>query len=356
MPSSAVKPVWKYSWKPEGYGIQEVKVSTQKLKKGSLLFLDHTYFRGKEFAATLEEGNTLLTVGYEDKSTDGNIDIMLRLYDAPLSRLGNSGVYRAIELLSSRVLNTTLVFKVNFIADAINPEDFGQALHKEAEVEHKSLKTSSLETGSAKIESLEVGSDLGGKWGKLSVKGVEFTSEGLKTPSFSLKEAIIQSDNPLVIQCGSSKGKIQYDDKTFIWEVWNPRAKKMVPFIISSTPADKIKPGSIPYVSGKDPVAQSYHDWFKLDEETKTLHVPHIDFEDVKIEEDSIKISGKKVIYFGKHKLQDMDGVLSIDDVLQINPKTQSISIDGILFDKELFKNIKSLQKEVEELKKMIKG
>jgi len=356
MAHSSLKPIWKYSWNPEGYGIVSLVINTKKKTRGSLIPLNHTFFRGKDFAAELESGSSL-NIGYENKPLEGNEDIILRLFDPKLSQLSNTGIYRVLELVSARVLNTTLKIKVNFIADALDPEDLGQVLNQEADVVHKSLTVEDITSENALFRNLKVNSDLSGKWGSFSEEGLKIKGDSLITSSASLEKGVFKTSDPLKIETGSGKekGRIQYNSESYLWEVWNPRAKKLVPFVVSSLPSNDIPIGGIPFIEGKDLAALSYGDWLKADYVNRTLKVDKIETKDIKITDKTIEI-GKtdKVVYIGGHKFQDIEGILNIDDVLFINNAKQEVSINGVVIDKELFKIIKELKLRLEKLEKRL--
>ena len=59
MAHSSIKPIWKFSWKPEGYGVEDIILDTSSKPLGSIINLEHTFFRGKEFAAS--DGTNALT-------------------------------------------------------------------------------------------------------------------------------------------------------------------------------------------------------------------------------------------------------------------------------------------------------
>ena len=181
MAHSSIKPIWKYSWKPEGYGIETFEIDTSASALGSLIKLEHSFFRGKEFTASV--GNVALTVGWENQNLTGKEDIILRLYDAKLSQLGDSAIFRAFEIVSNRAKVADLTIKVNFIADAIDPAEFGQNLNQESDVIHNTLEaTESIATPHILVDLADI-KLLQGDWGKLSAEEVN-----LIAPSFKLND------------------------------------------------------------------------------------------------------------------------------------------------------------------------
>jgi len=346
MAHSAVKPIWKFSWKPEGYGIQDVILNTSKKTLNTLVSFKGSYFRGKEFAANLKESGNSLTIGYEDRTLLGTEDIILRMLEPKLSQLGNSGVYRMIELATKRTLNTEILLKINFIADAMNPEDFNQDPHLEAHVVHKSLTATSVVTGTLSTGTLNISKGLSGNWGELSEKGITSKGSTLKIGEDTFSEGSLTTKKSLYFECNSleKKGKLRYNKDNLLWEIWNPRSKKMVPIITSHVTADKIPLGGIPVIDPNDATSLSFVDWFNVDLEKKSLSVKNIEAGPLKASGKEVVIAGGTTLILGEHTFKDFEGTLTIDNILQIDKKKERLSIGGVVFDRDLVIFIRDLQ------------
>lgn len=358
MAHSAVKPIWKFSWKPEGYGVTDVILDTSKKTLNSLISFKGSYFRGKEFAANIKSTGNSLTIGYEDRQLTGTEDIILRMVEPKLSQLGNSGVYRMIELASKRTLNTELLLKMNFIADAMNPEDFNQELHQEADVVHKSLTASSITTESLSTSTLHISEGLSGNWGELSEKGITSKGDTLKVGEDVFSKGSITTKESLYFECNSleQKGKLRYNKDNLLWEIWNPRAKKMVPIITSHVTADKIPIGGIPIIDPNDATSLSFADWFKVDFEKKGLTTKSMEAGPLSSTGKEVTLKEGTTFSIGEHTFKEQNGLLTIDNFVQIDRAKQRLMVGGIIIDKGFMDSIKALQDKVEALEMKTKG
>ena len=340
MAHSSIKPIWKYSWKPEGYGEEKIEVDTSAALIGSFIKLPHTFFRGAEFSASLESGAEL-TIGYENSTLTGKEDLILRSQDVKLSQLGSSNVYRAIEVASKRAKAKKLILKINFIADAFDPADFGQSLNEEADVKHKSLEASEIRTETL-VVSRAVLDTISGTWGELTPELVRFASSLIVSNGFQYKDGIVTIDKALELSCAEA-GKLRYNPEVYLWEVWNARTKKFVPITFSHESIGDIPANAIPYVSADDKAAQSYNPSFFLDK--NTLHIPSLETEAFHASQKKIDMLTSEITWQG-HTLRILsDGILDIDNLLQIDKERGIVRIGNVTFDKALLATLRKLEK-----------
>ncbi len=342
MAHSSIKPIWKYTWKPEGYGVETLELDTSASLIGAPLKLEHAYFRGREFAASADGAE--LSVGYEDKPLTGKEDLILQAYDVRLSQLGDSGIYRVATIASKRAKSKKLIVKVNYIADAIDPEELGQVLNATADVVHNSLTVKKLASDEAAIKTLTASQSLEGDWGSMTVDTCRFTAQGLRIEGVvELTPDTIDFDKKIPDISVGQKPFLKYDSELHVWETWSPRAEKFLPLMTSRTPIEELIPGSIPMIDSEDLTSLSYTDWFKLDLNKKSLKVPNLETESVSTEEGSIVLKGDSILWQG-HSIRVLDdGTLDIDNLLQVNRAQGTVRVGGVIFDKKLLAALKKI-------------
>lgn len=337
---SSIKPVWKYSWRPEGYGLETIEMDTSSSPIGTLITFDHTFFRGLEFSAQLASG-TSLTIGYENAALTGKEDLILRAYDAKLSQLCNSGIYRAVEIGSSRARAKKLLIKINFIADAIDPADFGQSLNPQADVIHKSLTAEKITSNEAVIENVIAEKSTTGTWGAITPDKVTLTADSIEAAGIQFTRGTCTLKDPLILE--TSKGKLRYNPEILLWEVWNSRSNRYVPITISHEAVEDIPEGGIAVVSGDDKAAQCYQEGFFL--KNSELNVPSIKTDAGTFTKDRIDLQTSEILWNG-HTLRTLsDGTLDIDNLLQVNNTTGTVRIGNVTFNKALLSVLQKLVK-----------
>jgi hypothetical protein len=306
--------IWKYTWNPNGYPLENVILNTSDKVLGDNVELAHTYFRGDNLTAnTVEIGN--LVIGE---------DIILWNKDTHLSELCNTPIYRTIQLNSKKAISSKLTVNVAFIADALDYRSLNQDLHQTADVTHNSIAVKSIKSDEGAIAQLnsdiietptfyssEKGTQVNGD--ELSVNKTLINQEGIKFPS---DEAIIRSGD---------LNYMRYDKATQSWVSVNKGTGDESSFIRY---LKKPEPNKLTITTRSDLTTLDTIDWIEVDYENKGLILDQLSVNTLIINDKEFTLTDDTFKV----------GLLSVDLSSGI------VSIGNIVFDGEMLNLLESLK------------
>lgn len=310
--------VWKLAWNPQGYDVDTYEVDTSKYSIGDFLSLPRSFFSNSKFSCRLKnEPSVLIDFGIAGK------DILITGKVKGLSDLAKIDVYSKLKLCSSKVIGKVLVITYTPLGDVIDPQDFGQTLNKDSDVEHKTLTTKEINSDTVNSKSITVQETLELKKElALGTNGSKITESSLSLEGISLsKEAIDLKENELNVQFNSNY--IKYDPSSDSFVIRNNGTSEDT--ALAKLYSVNNKEGAIFFGSpATDKSAIMTTDWLYVDGTDRALRVPKLYAS--AIATISIQSLGHKISMSGED--------LVIDDFLRVNSRSIKIGSLELTHDK----------------------
>lgn len=254
--------IWKYTWKPEGYGLEEVHLDTSKKSVGDTINLPHAYFKAEGFVAYALVNGAYVQLTTGEPNTAGKVDVRLVNRDETLSKSAGANIYAKIKLVRGPAITSNLKIFANFIADTLDMDSFNQDLNQDAEVEHKSL-TCSQNITAKKVHAQN----------RLVAPNLLITEgeANISTPSIKLGDAGLKIENTKVTLLSeelttANGGSLSYDFTMRRWKSFN---EPLITFVGDLTTTPDV---GIP-IAINNPTGYSFVPWFTVDPVNRTVVV-----------------------------------------------------------------------------------
>lgn len=343
---------WKYVWNSAGYGPETFEVSTAGKSVGDYFFTPHTYFKGSSVRAArinTEGQKTTLIVGKPEQKPDA--DIWLENPDQALSELVGSPVYRKLTIKTARALGPKIQITCEFLGDALDPALFNQALHQDADVEHKSLIACTVASELGDFKKVEA-EELKGFWGEITQELATLKSETLDIGSqimISPDKIETQSE---ALELRTSTGFLKFEPKTKRWHAFNARSKEEVPLVTFFKNLSPDPFYGLPVILASDPGALTFVSWLTIDPSQQKLIATNMEVEKLAIQ-DFIELPDNARFKIGDFTIEAKEGSLHIGGSITINK--DSVKIGALRIDQEFMRTWIDLRADVEKLKEKVK-
>jgi len=356
------KQIWKFSWNPAGYPIEQFSTSTGTISVNPVIKLQHSYFKIEGFVAyTITKKGTKLFYKCNEIKVAGT-DFLFNEQDITLSTLAGKSIYSSLKMCSSRVENlSNLIIECSYIADVIDADSLNQDLHQEASVEHKHLKVVSLDSKQANIAEIE-SEMISGTWGELTPDSFVL-NDSAQINGTNISKNGFESTFPVdSLNFGNKDFNVSFDvaTKTAKLQVGEKRGG----VLFHSLPdISQIPIYGIPVVLSDDRARLNFVPWFSLDPTNKGIKIGSLNIdENTLINKGSIDIAKKEVLCnitlcndnFLSYNKQTGD-VSIFNNLIFMNVITKKVVINGITFSTEFFNSISQMQRDIAFLKERIK-
>ncbi|HNQ19607.1 MAG TPA: hypothetical protein PKI46_00940 [Bacteroidales bacterium] len=361
---SITKQIWKYTWNPQGYFEEKIKIDLSKKHKNNTFSLNHTFFKGKDLAlySILETGEKKF---YSCKNNmKDKPDFILTDLEEELSKLAGTPIYSKIKVISNRAIQLNEVFcDAYFVADTIDSKSFNQELNQEADVEHNSLSLKDyLLVPKATIDEL-ISNSISGDWGELNKKNIKFNLDTININNTSVSDKGISiEDSETNIKFGSDSYALEFDKNKGIAKFIIGKNREGI-VIRGPKTLNDIPVFGIPVILEDDKTKLSFVPWLVLNPEKKGIKLGSLAINDSTYISDDYIMLGKDrssltidldeinlLLYVHREKTISL-----FDGALKVNLTTKEITFNNVTINDTFLKDFYRMQKDIQFLKNKIK-